>query len=900
MPIYNYPAFNLEVSPDAYMMPNRLDFQDWVQNTFKYKKRYTTEGTQSTLFNHQRFVKDYMQYDSPFRGIMLYHGLGVGKTRSSIAVAETLQDYVDVIVMLPASLETNFRIEIQKCGNPLLRTQQNWTFLSLNSEKYKSKLKKIAELQVTPELITKMKGVWFPDPKKEPNYSDLENTHRAQLDEQLQDMISNRYNFMRYNGGIKLKQINDMIEEAGGNPFDNKAVIIDEVHNFVSMVHNGSVIGKKLYQLLLEAVNLKIILLSGTPIINNAIELAYITNLLSGYLYNYRFVYKEIKPSLQERLIKELSNNEYIDSFSIQHDVNSIFVSFLPEGFRFTNKEISLVERAEEFVETQDIINLVKQILISNGVTLSNKPIKKEKNYLLPLDEDAFDKLFVNYTALNNDDAITNPILLSRRLQGLFSYYEKYDSNDYPLQNPVVIEKIKMSNYQFLKYFEVRSKEIESELNSKSKKTQADELKKGNVYRSLSRAYCNFVFPGDIERPYPKKIQNMRDEIDIDEGEAKAAFSSIDESDESSQEQKSYAEALNESMNKLKENAESSLTGRALSMLSPKFERVKDNLKKTNGTSLIYSTFRNVEGIRILSYVLDAHGYVEVKLRKNAKKEWTLNIDEKNANKKKYIIFESKKEETKILLNLFNSEFDQLPQSLINQLRDLYGTDVFESKNLHGEIIQTLMITQSGSEGISLKNVRQVHILEPYWNDIRIKQVIGRAIRAKSHISLPPDERIVDVFLYMMELTTDQKKENTIKAYDKGLTSDEHIYNIAQRKAQIINNLLNVVKRSSVDCFMHNIEGDCFKSIKDKTRVNKKMYEIIDATKDIKNADLKKMTKKAIKKTTFIKLGNLKGISMVMNKETQEIFKEDDKTIAIGKVTQISDDGIVKKVKWYK
>ena len=37
------------------------------------------------------------------------------------------------------------------------------------------------------------------------------------------------------------------------------------------------------------------------------------------------------------------------------------------------------------------------------------------------------------------------------------------------------------------------------------------------------------------------------------------------------------------------------------------------------------------------------------------------------------------------------------------------------------------MITQSGSEGISLKNVRQVHLLEPYWNMIRMDQVIGRA-----------------------------------------------------------------------------------------------------------------------------------------------------------------------------
>ena len=54
----------------------------------------------------------------------------------------------------------------------------------------------------------------------------------------------------------------------------------------------------------------------------------------------------------------------------------------------------------------------------------------------------------------------------------------------------------------------------------------------------------------------------------------------------------------------------------------------------------------------------------------------------------------------------------------------------------------------STSEGISLMNVRQVHILEPYWNHIRIKQVIGRAIRICSHRYLPMNERKVDVFRY--------------------------------------------------------------------------------------------------------------------------------------------------------
>ena len=49
--------------------------------------------------------------------------------------------------------------------------------------------------------------------------------------------------------------------------------------------------------------------------------------------------------------------------------------------------------------------------------------------------------------------------------------------------------------------------------------------------------------------------------------------------------------------------------------------------------------------------------------------------------------------------------------------------------NIYGEYIQIMIISGAGAEGISLTCVRQVHILEPYWNYVRVDQVFGRAIR---------------------------------------------------------------------------------------------------------------------------------------------------------------------------
>ena len=103
-----------------------------------------------------------------------------------------------------------------------------------------------------------------------------------------------------------------------------------------------------------------------------------------------------------------------------------------------------------------------------------------------------------------------------------------------------------------------------------------------------------------------------------------------------------------------------------------------------------------------------------------------------------------------------------------------------------GEIIKLLMITSSGAEGISLKNVRYVHIVEPYWHPVRIEQVIGSARRICSHEDLPEELRTVKVFLYLMVLSekmlkSDETRELRLKDRSRKdgitpVTTDESLY----------------------------------------------------------------------------------------------------------------------------
>ncbi len=63
---------------------------------------------------------------------------------------------------------------------------------------------------------------------------------------------------------------------------ENSLVIIDESHNFSNSVTNGSKNAVKLYELLMNTKNVKIIFLTATPIINEPFELTPIFNLING------------------------------------------------------------------------------------------------------------------------------------------------------------------------------------------------------------------------------------------------------------------------------------------------------------------------------------------------------------------------------------------------------------------------------------------------------------------------------------------------------------------------------------------------------------------------------------------------------------------------------------------
>ena len=715
------------ITPDSWVLPEKPHFKKWIHDTFK-----DDPDKSGNLFSHQRFIRNFMQEKSPYQGLLLYHGLGVGKSRSAILVAMENVGTRKVVVLLPASLQANFELEMTAFADPPFDVQ-----------------------------------------------------------------------FVKYNG---LNQKN--VEKIGS--FDNKLIIIDEVHNFISRVSGEGPICKKVYDKIMQAKNVRIIALSGTPIINRPFELGLLLNLIHGHIWTDTW---ETKQKFSEALIEKVESSPHT-RFS-----------------KCTSKKIDVVMLPTHFVRDGDVEgessgNVIwtpsKKVhdVVSEAAKLLHITVPEStRSYhpIYPQNSDEFDEMYVDYQNKTSKSNKTKEF--QSKIQGLVSYFESYDLDSYPQKMPLQIVHLQMKSEQLVTYVEVRVKEIDNEI--KSKRNDQDDMKTaGSIYRTFSRSICNFAFPDSIKRPYPSTIKKnlFNSDIDIDTGIETA----VGKEDTISN---AYQNAIKDALDQLKERADEFLSPSGLDKYGPKMKEIIKRIGESVGTSLVYSVFRNVEGLKILSMAMDYAGYTELNVEKNKKSgEWQIKVVD--FNKPKYILFTDDREKTNILMHMFNSEFHKLPESIQTQL-----TQLKVDTNLRGEFIKTLMITQSGSEGISLKNVRQVHIMEPYWNDIRIQQVIGRAVRANSHIKLEKKERIVETFMYVMTLNPKDlgKEQAKIKGTDGNKTSDGYILEIADKKSALTNHFLNLVKESAVDCELNQVDHEykimCFDELAKQKQKSKDKSE---------------------------------------------------------------------------
>jgi SNF2 family DNA or RNA helicase len=103
--------------------------------------------------------------------------------------------------------------------------------------------------------------------------------------------------------------------------------------------------------------------------------------------------------------------------------------------------------------------------------------------------------------------------------------------------------------------------------------------------------------------------------------------------------------------------------------------------------------------------------------------------------------------------------------------------------------IKHLLISGAGAEGLDLKGTKLLQVLEPHWNDPRIDQVIGRAVRFQSHSHLPEKERVVQIQKFV---ALPRKHGFIFKERDSG--SDEYLSMMSKQKSNLSNAFLNALK----------------------------------------------------------------------------------------------------------
>jgi hypothetical protein len=220
------------------------------------------------------------------------------------------------------------------------------------------------------------------------------------------------------------------------------------------------------------------------------------------------------------------------------------------------------------------------------------------------------------------------------------------------------------------------------------------------------------------------------------------------------------------------------------------------------------------------------------------------------------------------------------------------------------------MASSAGAEGIDLKEVRNVYIMEPYWTPGRIEQVIGRAIRLRSHDKLDEADRNVTVKLYMTVFTKDQtivaeganivmvrRADMILKMYEGDeprevfMSTDEYLYEMAYEKGRIIKSINTVLKQAAIDCEIHrNLHKKNEPTIQcmrfDSTVSSEDLAYRPKYLTDEKDA---LYTKNLTKKGRTLQRISVKGIFMIMDTVTRQIFdnaafEDNNRLIEIGEL----------------
>jgi hypothetical protein len=654
------------------------------------------------LVPHQLFIRNFLSFQTPYNSLLLYHGLGTGKTCSAISVSEEMRTYLKqlgitqrILVVASPNVQDNFKLQLFD-DRKLKLIDGLWNLTACTGNKY---LKEINPMS--------MKGL-----------------SKEKVIRQINMIINNAYLFVGYTefanyitkkssaeDGTKLEK-KEMIKKLKKH-FNNRLIIIDEVHNIrIGDEKQDKRVAQELLKLVKYVDNLRLLFLSATPMYNSYKEIIWLLNVMN------------------------------------MNDRRST-------------------------IELKDVFDKNGNLLIGpDGKNIGEEIIRRKATG------------YVSF--VRGENPYTFPY---RIFPSLFSKQNTFKELPYPrnqLNGKSIIQPLEhldvyvniAGSYQQLAYEYIINK-----ISEKAGKTKAGLPSFENMeafgYTLLQKPLqaLNMVYPNKL----------------FDEG--KDIDSKILLGSEGLRKTMKFTETTNPPTRKNFEYRPSSygniFASENIGQYSSKIKGITDQILNSNGIVLIYSQFID-GGLIPMALALEEMGFTRFGTK-------TSNLF-KNAPHKQ---IDSKTLLTKDQMEN-KEEFSPATYTMITGEKALSPDTVYDLKNLtdednkYGKKIKIVLISMTGTEGIDFKNLRQVHILEPWYNLSLIEQIIGRAVRTCSHKLLPFIERNVEIFLY-----------GTIFSNSDYEAADLYIYRLAEFKAVQIGRVSRILKESAVDCIL-NIEQTNF------------------------------------------------------------------------------------------
>jgi hypothetical protein len=860
-PNLNDPNFNIKISQKKEFSDTRYD--GTIYNVKDYAD--ILAKAEYELLPQQAFVRNFMSFQTPYNSLLLFHGLGSGKTCSAIGVCEEMRDYLKqmgiskpIIIVASPNVQDNFRLQLFD----------------------ERKLKLV-------DGIWTMKGCLGNKLLKEINPTGMKGLKKEKVIQQVKNLINASYHFVGY-----LQFSNEIVKNSGSptlsieakirnlqNTYDSSLIVIDEVHNIrISGDNENKNVAKNLTYLISVVNNIRLLLLSATPMFNSYNEIIWLLNLMNmndrrgivsvrdiftkdgefkknkdgeetgkdllikkatGYIsyvrgenpytFPFRVYPNNFAPSHTFQSINEypqyqINGRKIPDERKIQKlnlfltpigEYQQLGYSYIIDSLRRKKGQIKTLKSGK----TRKISEFEK--LKSFGYTDLQIPIES-LNIIYPYPE--LEKLAKKIKKIKHSDEVEEDILdispmsdikekdVIDEIEEVITSGPKINTNiKSKISNemrseiesePIITEGIDGDEKMFNKVTEI-NKNVISHITS----SEIENLKHSNTKNSSNSFGKTIVSKKDT-----KSIGGNDEDLSGDDNDDDTLFINSKEL--------TGIEGLKRIMNfidsktpaikgefEYKKGVEHIFEDKNIGKYSSKIKNICNYIynKKTkqvsDGIILIYSSYIDA-GLIPMALALEEMGFIRAPGNNSLFKTPPTQIVDVRTMEPPT----NKKDFKPARYAMITGD----PRLSFNNDLELKG--LTNDDNINGENIKVVLISQAGSEGLDFKAIRQIHILEPWYNINRIEQIIGRGVRNFSHKDLPFEKRNVQIFLY-----------GTILKDAEEEAADLYIYRISELKAVKIGKVTRLLKQTSVDCLINH----------DQTLFTNDNFSLLEENRDV-------------------------------------------------------------------